>query len=71
MATLMWQFLYGHSHTWSHLQLNLQKPPLKAQELKSILYPHMNAILMHYPEMQNIWSWMARSAFIDGFLTTL
>ena len=28
----------------------------------------MKAAVMHHPEMQIIWLWMARSDFTDGFL---
>ena len=34
-------------------------------------YPHVKARFMHYPELQNIWQWMARSAFTYGLLTAL
>ena len=43
--------------------LDLRKPSLKTQKLNSILYPLMKATLMHYPKIQNIWLWTARSAF--------
>ena len=47
--------------------MDLQKPALMAQELKSNLKPNFNDTLMHCPEASTTWLQIARSAFTDSF----
>ena len=51
--------------------MDLQKPAVMAQELKSNQQPNINDTLMHCLETSTTWLYIARSAFTDGFLPTL
>ena len=48
--------------------LDLRKPSLMVQELKSNLYTDINDTLMRYLETSTVRLYIARSAFTDGFL---
>ena len=54
-----------------YMWLDLRKPALMAQELKSNLWPDINDTLMRYLETSTVWLYIVRSAFIDGFLPTV
>ena len=53
------------------MTLDLRKPALMAQELKSNLQPDINDTLMCYLETSTVWLYIARSDFTEGFLPTV
>ena len=59
-----WQI---HSHMW----LDLQKPSLTAQEMKSSLLLIFKLIPLHYLEIPSTCLWMAKSTFTDSLLPTV
>ena len=50
-----------------HMWLDLWKPALMSQELKPNLRPNINDRLMHCLETLNVWLYIARSTFTEGF----